>query len=102
MILETYRYLHYSSSESRLFYWRTNTGAEVDLLLEKHGRLTGAFEFKSALEVGGDDFSGLRAFRSDNPETPLTVVYCGQHPYETDGIRVIPYKQFLMEFCTLR
>ena len=70
-------------------------------MLEKHGRLTGAFGFKSTLEVGGDDFSGLRAFRSDNPETPLTIVYHGQHPYETDGIRVIPWQQFLTELCTL-
>jgi predicted AAA+ superfamily ATPase len=101
MILEAYRHLHYSASEHRLFYWRTNTGAEVDLLIEKHGRLTGAFEFKSAVEVGGDDFSGLRAFRRDNPETPLTVVYRGQQPYQTDGIRVIPWQQFLAEFCTL-
>jgi uncharacterized protein len=101
MILEAYRHLHYSASEHRLFYWRTNTGAEVDLLIEKHGRLTGAFEFKSAVEVGGDDFSGLRAFRRDNPETPLTVVYRGQQPYQTDGIHVIPWQQFLAEFCTL-
>lgn len=100
MILEAYRHIHYSASESRLFFWRTNTGAEVDLLMEKHGRLTGAFEFKSAMEVGGDDFSGLRAFRTDNPEVPLTVVYRGLHPYETDGIRVIPWQQFLTGYCT--
>lgn len=101
MILEAYRYIQYSASESRLFYWRTNTGAEVDLLIERHGKLEDAFEFKSAPEVGGDDFSGLRAFRSDNPDTRLTVVYRGLHPYETDGIRVITWQQFLEKYCTV-
>jgi len=101
MILEAYRHIQYSASESRQFFWRTNTGAEVDLLIEKHGTLTGAFEFKSASEVGGDDFSGLRAFRSDNPSVPLTVVYRGLQPYQTDGIRVIPWQQFLTDYCTV-
>lgn len=100
MILEAYRYVQYSNPEIRLFFWRTNIGAEVDLLFEKHGKLTGAFEFKSTPEVGGDDFSGLRAFRKDNLDTPLAVVYRGSHPYETDGIRVIPWQQFLANYCT--
>jgi predicted AAA+ superfamily ATPase len=101
MILEAYRYIQYAAPETRLFFWRTNTGTEVDLLIEKHGMLTGAFEFKSTQEVGGDDFSGLRAFRHDNATTPLTVVYRGLHPYETDGIRVIPWQLFLADYCTV-
>ncbi|MBK5274790.1 MAG: ATP-binding protein [Desulfuromonadales bacterium] len=100
LILEAYRHIQYSAPETRLFFWRTNTGTEVDLLFEKHGRLTGAFEFKSTHEVGGDDFSGLRAFRNDNPNVPLTVVYRGLHPYETNGIRVIPWQLFLTDYCT--
>jgi predicted AAA+ superfamily ATPase len=97
LILEFFRHIQYSQSENRIFFWRTNTGAEVDLLLERHGVLIGAFEFKSAQETGGSDFSGLRAFRADNPDVPLTVVYNGTHPYSTDGIRVIPWQRFLEE-----
>ena len=29
-----------------LYYWRTNTGAEVDLIIEQSGKLTGAYEIK--------------------------------------------------------
>ena len=71
------------------------------MLIERHGELKGAFEFKSSQEVGGDDFSGLKSFRSDNQGVPLTVVYRGTHPYETDGINVIPWQQFLRENCAL-
>lgn len=102
LILEAYRYVQYTASEDRLFFWRTNTGSEVDLLIERQGKLRGAFEFKSAMEVGGSDFNGLRSLRGDNPEVPLTVVYRGSQPYTTDGIRVIPWQQFLDENCTVR
>jgi predicted AAA+ superfamily ATPase len=97
IVLELHRYLHYTRSETRIFFWRTNTGAEVDLVLERHGELIGAFEIKSATEVSGNDFSGLRAFRNDNPAVPPTVVYRGTQAYRTDGIRVIPWKTFLDE-----
>ena len=97
IVLELHRYLNYARSETRIFFWRTNTGAEVDLVLERHGELIGAFEIKSATEVSGNDFSGLRAFRNDNPAVPPAVVYRGTQAYRTDGIRVIPWKTFLDE-----
>ncbi len=97
MILEVHRHLHYARSEARLYFWRTNTGAEVDLVLERHGELIGAYEIKSAAEVSGNDLSGVRAFRSDNPAVPVAVVYRGAQPYRTDGIRVIPWELFLDE-----
>ena len=65
--------------------------------MERHGELIGAFEIKSAAEVSGNDFSGLRAFRNDNPAVPPAVVYRGTQAYRTDGIRVIPWKMFLDE-----
>jgi predicted AAA+ superfamily ATPase len=101
MVLEAQRSIDYACSECRLYFWRTNTGAEVDLLLEKHGKLLGAFEFKSAREVGGNDFSGLRSFRADGHDVPLTVVYRGQHAYQTDGIQVTPYREFLLQISSL-
>ena len=62
MVLETLRMLSYLRSEARLFFWRTNAGAEVDLLIERHGRLLGAFEIKASKRVAGANLSGLRAF----------------------------------------
>ncbi|OGR05065.1 MAG: hypothetical protein A2511_05720, partial [Deltaproteobacteria bacterium RIFOXYD12_FULL_50_9] len=37
IVLELHRHLHYGRSETRIFFWRTNTGSEVDLVLERHG-----------------------------------------------------------------
>ncbi len=97
LVLELNRHLHYAGSETRVFFWRTNTGAEVDLVLERHGQLIGAYEIKSTMEVSGNDFSGLRSFRNDNPTVPLFVVYRGEHPFQINGISVVPWQTFLEE-----
>ncbi len=58
-------------------------------------------EFKSAAEVGGSDFSGLRAFRSEHPDVPLSVIYRGQHTYRTDDIHIVPWQQFVERSVTM-
>ena len=97
IVLELHRQLHYARSENRIFFWRTNTGSEVDLILERHGELIGAYEIKLATEVSGNAFAGLRSFRNDNPTVPVAVVYRGTQAYRVDDIRVIPWKMFLNE-----
>ena len=79
----------------RLFYWRTNSGAETDLIIEKHGRIKAAVEMKSSAMIGGSDLSGLRAFGSDHPGTPLFVVCTAEHPHMRDGVQILPWQEFL-------
>lgn len=95
MVLETYRLRSYLRSEARLFFWRTNAGAEVDLLLEKHGKLVGAFEIKARKHVSGADLSGLRAFREEHPQVPRAIICNAAEPYELEGVRVLPWKSYL-------
>ena len=95
LILETYRMAHYLGSEARLFYWRTEHGAEIDLLIEKHGQLTGAFEFKSTAEVSARDFSGLKAFGQEHSTVPRQLVYNGLHSYDAPHASVWTWQQFL-------
>ena len=95
VVLETHRLLSYQRSEARLFYWRTNTGAEVDLLIEKHGRIVTACEIKASRSIGGADLSGLRAFREDYPKTRLFVVANVPEAYERDAILVLPWREYL-------
>jgi predicted AAA+ superfamily ATPase len=95
VILETYRAIHYHRSEANLFYWRTNHGAEVDLLIEKHGKLVGAFEIKHTPNVAGVHLSGIRAFRQECPKTPCFVVSTAPNAYEIDKVTILPWKNFL-------
>lgn len=51
-----------SSRPTRPCFWRTSTGREVDLVIER-GREVVAFEIKAASEVGAADTAGLRDLR---------------------------------------
>lgn len=95
VVLETHRLLSYQQSEARLFYWRTNTGAEVDLLIEKHGKIIAACEIKASRSVGGADLSGLRAFSEDYPKTKLFVISNVPEAYEREVVLVLPWQKYL-------
>lgn len=95
LVLETYRTLHYCKSESRLFFWQTNHGAEVDLLIERHGKIVAAFEIKASSRISGSHLSGIRAFREQHSKTPCAIVCTTEHPYEMEGVRVLPWERYL-------
>jgi uncharacterized protein len=93
IICEVHRALAYANSEARLFYWRTNNGAEVDLAIEKHGAIAAAIEIKSGSTVAGADCTGLRSFHEDHPETPCFVVCTARNRYGLNGITVLPWEE---------
>jgi predicted AAA+ superfamily ATPase len=54
------------SPPPKLHHWRSAGGAEVDLLIERDGRLH-PIEVKAASRVGRSDTRGLQAFRAAHP-----------------------------------
>jgi predicted AAA+ superfamily ATPase len=95
IVLETHRLLNYLRSEAALYFWRTNHGAEIDLLIEKHGQLIGAFEIKGVKHIGGNHLSGLRAFRQEYPAVPLHIISLVENAYRIDDVLVMPWKMYL-------
>ncbi len=95
IIQEVFRAVKYSLSESRIYYWRTNHGAEVDLIIVKHGEVSAAIEIKSSPVISGAHLSGLRTFRQENEGVPLFVVATNDETYEIDGIRILPWQKFI-------
>lgn len=62
---------------ARLYYWRTRSGAEVDLVVE-HGRRLVAIEVKMADTVTYRDAAGLQTFLDANPQTNAgLLLYAG-------------------------
>lgn len=101
IILETYRLIRYRQSEANLFFWRTNHGAEVDLLIEKHGKILYAFEIKSTPSVSGAHLSGIRAFREEHSQIPCAVISTVENAYELEGVKVIPWQTYLKKLNEL-
>lgn len=95
VVLECVRRLDYGRTEARVFYWRTHNGAEVDLLLERHGRLVLAAEIKARKTVAGADLSGLRSFGAAHPGVRRVVVAEVPEAYRLGDVEVLPYGSFL-------
>ncbi len=95
LILECRRRIDYARSEARIFFWRTHHGAEIDLLIEKHGRLRLAAEMKAQRRVSSADLSGLRSFADAHPKVPRLVVAEVPAAHRLGEIDVLPWKMFL-------
>jgi predicted AAA+ superfamily ATPase len=98
LVLECRRLVDYAGSEAQLFFWRTNHGAEVDLLVEKHGQLLAAIEIKSTGRVTGAHLEGLRSFADDHPNVPRFVVTPSAEPRRLEGTLVTNWRDFLAQF----
>jgi hypothetical protein len=64
-IIETIKRIRQSQKMVNLYCWRTNSGAEVDLLTEHAGALIGAYEIKWSRTIDTAHLSGLRSFQKD-------------------------------------
>jgi len=97
IVVETIKWIKTTQRMINLYYWRTNTGAEVDLLMEQEGKLKGAYEIKWSRTITTAQLTGLRSFQEDHPDVPCHVVCNTDEPYRLGDILVMNWKQFLQE-----
>jgi uncharacterized protein len=68
------------------YHWRTGGGAEVDLVLERDGKLY-PLEVKCKSHLTKHDTRGLRAFRETYPKARIMtglIIYAGRECYRVD------------------
>jgi hypothetical protein len=83
--------------EARLSSYRTEHGAEVDLILEANGE-TWAIEIKASRQVASSDTSGLRSFADFFGKPYRSVIaYMGEHRRRIDDVEVYNYRALLRE-----
>ena len=97
IILETYRKISYLQDEANIFYWRTNHGAEVDLLIEKHGKIKAAIEIKLSSNISGSHLSGLRSFKEEHPQVKKYVICLAKNKFKLNDIVILPWEKYLRE-----
>lgn len=95
LIQETRRRIDYSGCAARTYYWRTNNGAEVDLVIEFNGDLVLAIEMKSRSSISGADLSGFRSFREDYPDIPCIVACTAPRSFMIDFAEILPWRDYL-------
>lgn len=85
VVTELLPHVEAASSQTRLLHARSGDGAEVDVVLERHGTLIG-FEVKSSESVGRGDARGLMWLRDAAGDAFRfgAVLYAGAWPLQLD------------------
>ncbi len=91
IIVELLKRRFNAGRSSNLFFWRDNTGNEVDLILDSGGRRV-PVEIKSGQTITGDYVKGIRYWNKITGSTGGYVVYGGElSQHHSDGISIVPY-----------
>jgi predicted AAA+ superfamily ATPase len=95
MIEQLIALFHLSQPGAQFSFYRTQMGAEIDLVVE-YGGLARGFEFKTAMSVGKGDASGLRAGLTAGVIHEGAVVYLGSKRYPlAPSIEALPAADLL-------
>ena len=94
VIIELIKNLYNQGRESNLFFWRDNSGNEIDVIRDCGTRLF-PVEIKSGQTVRQDALAGLEkwlALAGDDAGT-ATLCYGGNEAYVRSGVSVIPWQE---------
>ncbi len=93
VILEQLKNRYNRGLRNNLYFWRNNTGHEIDLLTDQGGQLT-PIEIKSGQTFASDWLNGLQKWlllAGQEAQSP-TIIYAGDESWEEDGIRILPWR----------
>ncbi|MBF0216045.1 MAG: ATP-binding protein [Candidatus Omnitrophica bacterium] len=94
IMVETKRILDYSEAASKMSFFRTSDGAEIDMILEFRDEIW-AVEIKASGEPRLSDVRGLRSFISDHGHTRAICVCFTPRPYKYEKIEFLPWRDFM-------
>jgi predicted AAA+ superfamily ATPase len=84
----------YSHGKHTLHYWQTRSRNEVDLVLYGESGIY-AIEVKNARRADSSDFTSLRHFAEDYPQSRRYLLYRGEDRLTRDGVLCMPCEEFL-------
>ncbi|MBL6964859.1 MAG: ATP-binding protein [Bacteroidetes bacterium] len=79
------------SSKKELYFWRDNSGKEIDCIIEDSPQ-SKAIEIKSAITIHQDFFKNLRWWQEISKSKNASLIYGGGDTYNRSGIRVLGWK----------
>jgi predicted AAA+ superfamily ATPase len=84
----------YSQKKPSLYFWRTRSNLEVDLVIYGEESFY-AIEIKSSKKISPSDLKGLQAFLQDYPEAKAILLDRGQEKLKIGNILCLPLIEFL-------
>lgn len=96
VIFEIKAFLSYFNKKSEIFYWRSTSKFEVDLIIKSSLSKMWAVEIKGKERISSKDSKGLIAFAEDYPKVKKIVVcLSGRRFIDENKIEIIPVFAFL-------
>jgi predicted AAA+ superfamily ATPase len=94
IILEIRAYLSYSRSKSKMYYWRSTSKFEVDMIIDDNF----AIEIKASDNITAKHLKGLKALNEEDIfSTLICVSTCKSKRKTKDGVIVYPWQEFLKD-----
>lgn len=93
IFMELRAWIDYRSPGSRLTYWRSRSGYEVDFIVDD----LLAVEVKAASVIHNKHLKGLKALKEEEMIRHYILVSQEPRPQMKEGIRILPWKFFLEE-----
>ena len=87
-------WIHYTTSSHELFFWRTKSGSEEDLILYGEMGLW-AIEVKNGSTIHPQDLRSLHSFLEDYPEAKPILLYRGHDILQKGSILCLPCDHLL-------
>ncbi len=89
-------WIDYSGQKDELFFWRTQSGIEVDFVI--YGEKTFvAIEVKHSDRIREKDLAPLLQFHQDYPEAQLLFLYRGETRIKKGPVLCLPVSEFLKQ-----
>lgn len=92
LIGEIRAFISYREKRLPIYFWRTSTGLEVDLVI---GDMDFAIEFKASKEINKKNLSGLLALQEEFSPKKKIIVSLDTKPRLIEDILILPWREFL-------
>lgn len=90
----------YLETDLRPYFWRTQTGAEIDLILASGpGDTPRAIEIKTSQTPEESDFRSLKNFNLEHPDAKLFCLCTTTTKYTIGDVNVVPWKEGIIDVC---
>ena len=89
-------WLAYSETDTKLSFWRTRDGSEVDFVVYGEAGFW-AIQVQNSTDVRPADLRPLKSFREDYPECTAILLHRGEERFVRDDVWCLPVADFLRE-----
>lgn len=98
VILECYKRISYTGNDFTLSYWMTQSGVEIDLVVQRPGKPLLFIEIKSKTDVQESDVKELILVRQDFEDAEFVCFSQDKRPKIIHGIKVLPWQEGLVQY----